>query len=80
MFGGSFGNVKDYMATFSELLKAADHVPVWAFALSNRQPFTRLEFDNLIQTIGRQSREVDLRIARQFFSRRAADTIVIAMK
>jgi len=78
--GSSFDGVKDYMKALAELLKAGEHIPLWAFALSNRQPFTRLEFDELIRTLGRNTREVDLKIARQFFSRRAADTIVIATK
>jgi hypothetical protein len=55
-------------------------IPIWTFTLSNRQPFTRLQFDSLIRTLGRSMREVDLHIARQFFSIHAADTIVIAMK
>jgi hypothetical protein len=78
--GGSFNSVKDYMMSLGELLKAAEHIPIWAFALSNRQPFTRVEFDKLIKVLGRQAREIDLKIAREFFSVRAADTIVIAMK
>jgi hypothetical protein len=78
--GGSFENTKSYIFALADLLKAADHIPLWAFALSNRQPFTRLEFDKMIRTLGRHTREVDLKIAREFFSRRAADTIVIAMK
>jgi len=76
--GSSFDSVGDYLAALSGLLKAAEHMPIWAFALSNRQPFTRLEFDELIQSLGRRTREMDLKIARQFFTRRAPDTIVIA--
>jgi hypothetical protein len=78
--GSAFGSVKDYLLALGELLKAADHIPIWAFTLSNRQPFTRLQFDALIRTLGRDMREVDLNIAKQFFSIHAADTIVIATK
>ena len=78
--GSVFNSVKDYLLALGELLKAADHIPIWAFTLSNRQPFTRLQFDALIKTLGRDMREVDLNIAKQFFSIHAADTIVIATK
>jgi hypothetical protein len=78
--GSSFGDVKEYMMSLAELLKAAEHIPLWAFALSNRQPYTRVEFNDLLRTLGRHGREVDLKMAKQFFSVRAADTIVIAMK
>jgi adenine-specific DNA methylase len=76
--GSNFANLKKYMQTLSELLQASEHIPIWVFTLSNRQPFTRLEFNDLIRSLGRNMREVDLQSARQFFSRRAPDTLVIA--
>ena len=78
--GSSFESLNEYMVALSLMLQAADHVPIWAFAISNRQPFTRLEFTDLIRSLGRSMREADLKIARQFFSRRAPDTIVVATK
>jgi len=76
----SFDSVSDYLVCLSHLLQAADHMPIWAFTLSNRQPFTRLEFDDLMRSLGRRTKEVDLKIARHFFSRRAPDTIFVAIK
>ena len=70
--------IRDYLRALSALLQAADHIPIWAFAISNRQPFTRPEFDELLGSLGRNTLEVDLGIARQFFSRRAVDTLVVA--
>jgi len=78
--GGSFDGVTGYLRALSRLLQAAEHIPIWAFALSNRQPFTRPEFEELLRSVGRSAREIDLGIARQFFSRRAVDTIIIAVK
>ncbi len=77
-FGSVFNDVADYMKALSELLDAASHIPLWAFARSNRQPFTKLEFEELLKGKGRRSREIDLKIARHFFSRRAPDTLIIA--
>ncbi len=68
------------MKSLGDFLKTADHIPIWAFALSNRQPFTRLEFNELIKSLERRIREIDLKIARHFFSRRAPDSIVIAVR
>ncbi len=76
--GSMFGNVKAYLKALADLLQAADHIPIWAFALSNRQPFTRLEFEELLGSLGRNIRETDLGIAREYFSRRAVDTLVVA--
>ena len=78
--GSSYDSVADYMQCFSELLTVSDHIPIWAFALSNRQPFTRLEFADLMRTHSRRLKEVDLKIARHFFSRRAPDTVIVAVK
>jgi hypothetical protein len=78
--GSSFVKPSDYMKSFKSLLEVAEHIPLWAFALSNRQPFTRPEFDEMLKKLGRRSREIDLKIARHFFSVHASDTIVIAMK
>jgi len=78
--GSSFSNVKEYLASLREFLHAAEHIPIWAFALSNRQPFTRLEFNEFIKGMGRRTRESDLKIARHFFSRRAPDSIVSAIQ
>ncbi len=76
--GSNFRNTGNYMHALSELLEAAEHIPLWAFAMSNRQPFTRLKFEELLKDHGRVGREIDLKIARQFFSRRAPDAIIIA--
>ena len=76
--GYPFDNPADYLAAFKNLLEAANHIPMWAIALSNRQPYTRLEFEELLGSLGREIREIDLTIARKFFSLRAPDTIVIA--
>ena len=76
--GSAFDDVKDYMVCLSKLLQAAEHIPLWAFVLSNHQPFTRLEFEELMRALGRQTQEIDLKIADRFFSRRAVDTIVVA--
>ena len=78
--GAVYGSTGDYLKSMSRLLQAANHIPIWAFALSNRQPFTRPEFQELLRSLGRGYRESDLGISRQFFSRRAVDTIMIAMK
>lgn len=78
--GSSFGSVNTYLEALHELLKAASHIPIWAFTLSNRQPFTKLEFDSVMKDQGRKVREIDLKIARHFFSLRAPDTVVIAVK
>ncbi len=78
--GSSFNDPRDYMKSLGDFLKTADHIPIWAFALSNRQPFTRLEFNELIKSLERRIREIDLKIARHFFSRRAPDSIVIAVR
>jgi hypothetical protein len=80
VLGSSFEGVREYLSSLEDLLQAASHIPLWAFALSNRQPFTRLEFDDLLKSLGRTKREIDLKIARHFFSRRAPDTILIAVK
>ncbi|MCK4719131.1 hypothetical protein KAU08_00655, partial [bacterium] len=61
-------------------LQAADHIPIWAFALSNRQPFTRLEFDEVLRDHKRVTREIDLKIASHFFTLRAPDTVMVAVK
>jgi len=78
--GSTFLSVNTYLEALNELLKAADHIPIWAFALSNRQPFTRLEFDSVMKDHNRKIREVDLKIARHFFSLRAPDTVMIVIK
>ncbi|MCX6647588.1 MAG: hypothetical protein NTY09_14695 [bacterium] len=78
--GSSFGSMNTYMEALSDLLKAANHIPIWAFALSNRQPFTHLEFATLMKDHKRKTREIDLKIARHFFSLRAPDTVMIAVK
>jgi adenine-specific DNA methylase len=76
--GSRFNDASKYMKAFSRLLKAAEHIPLWVFARSNRQPFTLLEFEELLESHGRKGREIDLDIARKFFSRRAPDTLIIA--
>lgn len=80
VLGSVFNDSDDYKKALKEQLLAAEHINLWAFALSNRQPFTRLEFGELLGSLGRRSREIDLKITRQFFSSRAVDTIVIAAK
>lgn len=78
--GSTFLSVNTYLEALSDLLKAGEHIPIWAFALSNRQPFTRLEFYSVMRDHNRKTREVDLKIARHFFSLRAPDTVMIAVK
>ncbi|HEX9746164.1 MAG TPA: hypothetical protein VGB30_12130 [bacterium] len=75
--GSSFMKVSDYLDSLRNLLEAADHIPMWAIALGNRQPFTRLEIGELLSSLGRSVRDVDLMLTRKFFSLRAPDTILI---
>lgn len=78
--GSSFGSVNTYLEALNDLLQAADHIPIWAFVLSNRQPFTRLEFDDVLRDHKRVTREIDLKIASHFFSRMAPNSVMIAVK
>ena len=78
--GSKFEDKDAYMVSLGEMLKAADHIPVWAIVISNRQPFTRLELEEFLKSIDRRSGAIDLNVTLQFFSRRAPDTILVATK
>jgi len=78
--GCRFTSVGDYMEGLSDLMENAEHIPIWTFVMSNRQPFTRLEFKELMKSLGRNMKEIDLKIARHFFSLRAPDSVVIAVR
>ncbi|MFH1676430.1 MAG: hypothetical protein ABIC40_05325 [bacterium] len=80
VLGSKFEDKNKYMVSLAEMLRAADHIPIWAIVISNRQPFTRLELEELLKSIDRHPRAIDLNITLQFFSRRAPDTILVATK
>lgn len=76
--GSSFTDVGAYMDALSEFLANAKHIQLWIIALSNRQPFTIRELEQVIQTHGRRPVSVDIDLPRGVFSARAVHTVIVA--